>query len=185
MSHTFELAPSGRSKCRACGQSIERGELRFGERLPNPFSDGAEMTVWFHPLCAAYKRPEPLLQALGESPPEMPDRALLERTARSGLEHPHLARIDGAERAASGQAKCRSCHEPIARGELRVRVVFWEEGRFTPGGYVHLGCRTAYFGTDAVLDRLLHFSPGLDETDREDLTRECGTDSTPPSAPDG
>ena len=33
----------------------QRGELRFGERLPNPFAEG-EMTVWFHPLCAAYKR---------------------------------------------------------------------------------------------------------------------------------
>jgi hypothetical protein len=50
---------------------------------------------------------------------------------------------------------------------------------------VHLDCRKAYFETDAVLDRLLHFSPALDDADREELTRACGTDSTPPSSPDG
>jgi hypothetical protein len=94
---------------------IERGELRFGERLPNPFADG-EMTVWFHPLCAAYKRPEALLQTLDESPAEVPDREALERAARSSLAHRRLPRIDGAERAPSAQARCRSCREPIARG---------------------------------------------------------------------
>ena len=35
-------------KCRGCGRPIARGELRFGERLPNAFAEG-EMTVWFHP----------------------------------------------------------------------------------------------------------------------------------------
>jgi Poly(ADP-ribose) polymerase and DNA-Ligase Zn-finger region len=54
VAHLFELAASGRSKCRGCNQPIRRGELRFGERLPNPFG-GGEMTLWFHPLCAAYK----------------------------------------------------------------------------------------------------------------------------------
>jgi len=183
MPHVFELAPSGRSKCRGCGRSIERAELRFGERLPNPFTEGGEMTAWFHPLCAAYKRPEPLLQALAERPDEVPDRERLERTARSGLEHPRLVRIDGADRAASGQAKCRSCHEPIARGGLRIRIVFWEEGRFTGGGYLHLDCRKAYFETDEVLDRLLHFSPDLGEDERDELTRACGADTPGPAAP--
>src|SRR5882757_6400545 len=84
MSHLFESAASGRSKCRGCAQAIQRGELRFGERLPNPFAEG-EMTVWFHPLCAAYKRPEPLLQALAETPADVADREILERTARASL----------------------------------------------------------------------------------------------------
>ena len=38
--HSFEVAPSGRSKCRGCGDAIARGEVRFGERLPNPFGEG-------------------------------------------------------------------------------------------------------------------------------------------------
>ena len=172
MSHVFEIAPSGRAKCRACAQTIERGVLRFGERLPNPFGEG-DMTVWFHPTCAACKRPESLLQALAEAPEGVPEREQLERIADAGARHPRLARIDGAERAASGQAKCRQCHEPIERGSWRIRLVFWEEGRFSTGGYLHLGCREAYFETGEVLDRVLHFSPGLAETDRAELAEAC------------
>ena len=63
MSHVFEIAPTARSKCRGCGLAIVRGDLRFGEFTPNQFAEG-ETTLWFHPLCAAFKRPEPLLEAL-------------------------------------------------------------------------------------------------------------------------
>jgi len=172
VAHVFELAPTGRSKCRGCGRAIARAELRFGERLPNPFADG-DMTVWFHPACAAYKRPEPMLQALGETTDNVTDRERLELAARDGLAHPRLVRIDGAERAPSGQAKCRHCHEPIERGSWRIRLAFHEEGRFSAGGFVHLDCRKAYFETDDVLDRLLHFSPDLTESERAELARAC------------
>jgi len=173
VSHLFETASSGRSKCRGCAQVLQRGELRFGERLPNPFAEG-EMTLWFHPACAAYKRPEPLLQALAETPANVPDRESLERAARASLAHRRLPRIDGAERSPGAQAKCRSCREPIARGSWRIRLVFYEEGRFSPGGFVHLDCRKAYFETDDVLDRVLHFSRDLSADEREELRRACG-----------
>lgn len=78
MSNVVEPASSGRSKCRGCGRPILRGEPRFGERLPNPFADG-EMTLWFHPVCAACKRPEPLLQALVETAGNVPDGERLEQ----------------------------------------------------------------------------------------------------------
>ncbi len=182
MSHLFEIAPSGRSKCRGCAQAIQREELRFGERLPNPFAEG-EMTVWFHPLCAAYKRPEPLLQALVETPADVPDRESLERAARASLAHRRLSRIEGAERSPGAQAKCRSCREPIARGSWRIRLVFYEEGRFVPGGFVHLDCRKAYFETDDVLDRVLHFSRDLSADEREELRRACGDGPSGPSLP--
>ncbi len=129
------------------------------------------MTVWFHPGCAAYKRPEPLLQALGETTQSVPDREGLERAARNSLAYPHLPRIDGAERAPSGQATCRSCRQAIARGTWRIRLVFYEEGRFSPGGFVHLDCRKAYFETDDVLDQVLHFSTALTDGEREELRR--------------
>lgn len=174
MPHIFESASSGRAKCRGCGQPIQRGELRFGERLPNPYAEG-EMTLWFHPACAAYKRPEPLLQALGESGEGAPDRERLERAARGSLAHRRVPRIDGAERAPSGQARCRHCREPVERGSWRIRLVYYEEGRFSPGGYVHLGCRKAYFETDDILDPLLHFSPDLSDSEREELRRACET----------
>jgi len=183
VSHLFEPASSGRSKCRGCGRPIQRDELRFGERLPNPFGEG-EMTLWFHPACAAYKRPEPLLQALGETTAgQVPDREGLERAARSSLAHRRLPRIDGAERAPTGQAKCRSCREPIARGSWRIRLVFYEEGRFAPGGFVHLDCRKAYFETDDVLEPVLHFSPGLSAGEREELRRASAADSAGPASP--
>lgn len=173
MAHVFEPAPSGRSKCRGCGRSIERGELRFGERIPNPFAEG-ETTLWFHPLCAAYKRPEVVLQALGEAGPSVADREALERAAGTSSSFRRLPRIDGAERAPSGQAKCRSCREPIARGTWRIRLVFYEEGRFSPGGCVHLDCRKAYFETNDILEQLLHFSPALTDGEREELKRING-----------
>jgi hypothetical protein len=180
MAHLFEPAASGRAKCRACAQPIQRGELRFGERLPNPFADG-EMTVWFHPACAAYKRPEALLQALVEMPLNVPDREILERTAHASLAHRRLPRVDGAERSPSAQAKCRSCREPIARGSWRIRLVYYEEGRFAPGGFAHLDCRKTYFETDDILDRVLHFSRDLSVDEREELRRACGANPASPS----
>ena len=170
MPHIFEPATSGRSKCRGCAQIIGQGELRFGERLPNPFAEG-EMTVWFHPLCAAYKRPEPLLEALSETAVAVPDRETLQRTAHASLAHRRLPRIDGAERSPGAQARCRSCREPIARGCWRIRLVYWEEGRFAPGGFVHVECRKAYFESDDVLDRVLRFSRDLSADEREELKR--------------
>jgi phage tail protein X len=140
------------------------------------------MTLWFHPLCAAYRRPQPLLEALAETREGVPDRESLERAALRSGAHRRVPRIDGAERSPSGQARCRSCREPILRGSWRIRIVFYEEGRFSPGGYVHLICRKVYFETDEVLDQILHFSPALCDPEREDLIRAFGIEPTGPSA---
>ena len=168
MPHVFESALSGRSKCRGCGQALQRGELRFGERLANPFA-GGEMTLWFHPACAAYKRPEQMLEALAAISTEVPGREDLERAARANLAHRRLARIDGAERSPGAQAMCRGCRERIPRGAWRIRLVFFEEGRFSPAGYVHLACHPAYFEGHAVLEPMLHFSGALTDADRDEL----------------
>jgi hypothetical protein len=171
--HVFEPASTGRARCRGCGRAIQRGELRFGERLPNPFAEG-EMTVWFHPPCAAYKRPDAVLETLAGTSVDVPDRAALERAAHASLAQRRLPRIDGAEKAPSAQAKCRHCREPIPRGTWRIRLVFYQDGRFAPGGYVHLDCRKAYFETDDVLEHVLHFSPDLDDEGRAELKRALG-----------
>lgn len=128
------------------------------------------MTLWFHPLCAAYKRPQAVLEALAGTV-EVPDRESLERAALKSSAHRRVPRIDGAERSPSGQARCRNCHEPIARDTWRIRIMFYEEGRFFPGGYLHLTCRKVYFETEDVLDQVLHFSPALNDADREELIR--------------
>ena len=141
------------------------------------------MTLWFHPACAAYKRPQPLLQALGETLVDVPDREGLERAARSSSAQRRLPRINGAERSPSGQARCRSCREPIVRGSWRIRLVFYEEGRFFPAGYVHLACRRAYFETDDVLDQVLHFSLELSDGERDEFRRAYATDATSAAPP--
>lgn len=171
MAHLLVPAASGRSRCRGCASLIGRGELRFGERLPSLFGEG-DTTLWFHPVCAAYKRPHSFLEVLGPGS-EVADRSALERAANQGVAQRRLPRIDGAERSPSGRASCRSCREPILRDSWRIRLVFFEDGRFVPGGYVHLTCRLAYFGIDDILERLLHFSGGLGSDEREELRRAC------------
>jgi len=170
MPHVFEPAATGRAKCRGCGRAIAKGEIRFGERIPNPFAEG-EATLWFHPLCAAYKRPEAMLEALEQDRSAAPEADALERAARGNSLQRRLPRIDGAERSPTGHAKCRQCHEPIGKGEWRLQLVFYEEGRFSPSGFVHLRCREPYFETKDVLAPALHFSPDLTDADRDDLRR--------------
>ena len=171
MAHRFEPAPSARAKCRGCGERIPAGELRFGESLPNPFADG-EMTLWFHLDCAAFKRPEPFLETLeGRSEP-LEGQERLASEARQGIVHRRLPRIDGAGRAPTGRAQCRSCRAPIDKGAWRIALVFYEEGRFAASGFVHAGCAQAYFETIDILPRVRRFSPGLREEDLAELQAE-------------
>jgi hypothetical protein len=151
--------------------AIGKGELRFGERLENPFANG-EMTVWFHLDCAAFKRPESFLETLAGREEALEDRERLESEARLGLEHRRMPRVNGAERATSGRAKCRSCHGVIAKGAWRIPLVFWEEGRFAPSGFIHAGCARAYLDTTDVMSRVRRFSPGLSEGELEELSGE-------------
>jgi hypothetical protein len=167
----IERASSGRAKCRGCGERIARDALRLGERMPNPFGEG-EMTLWFHPACAAYKRPEPFLEAARTAGEALADLPALEAAARRGLAHRRLPRIDGVRRAPSGRARCRCCREPIAQQAWRIPLVYYEEGRFEPSGYVHLRCAPAYFETAELFDRLAHFSPELAGSDLDAVRAE-------------
>jgi hypothetical protein len=171
MAHVLEPAPTGRAKCRGCGAVIAAKSIRFGEVLPNPFADG-EMTHWFHPLCAAYKRPQPILETLESRTETEPieDQERLVAAAREGVAHPRLARINGAERASSGRAECRSCHAPIAKGAWRIPLVFYEDGRFAAAGFIHVPCAPKYFETAAdVMPRIRHFAPALAADDVKEI----------------
>ena len=164
MAHVIESASSGRAKCRSCDQPIAKGELRFGERQPNAFGDG-EMTLWFHLPCGAYSRPEPFLEAQSAAPPEARVEARVARSRRP-VRHRRTAacRACTAPSArASGRAHCRSCRELIAKGDWRLSLVFFEEYRFNPGGYIHAQCSREYFETVELLDRIRHFTPELRE----------------------
>ena len=169
--HLIEPASSGRAKCRGCGQKIEKGVLRFGEKLDNPFAEG-EMTHWFHLDCCAFKRPEPLLETLEAREEPLDGQEQLISTARRSVEHRRLPRVNGAERASTGRAKCRSCHESIAKDTWRISLVFYEEGVFSASGFVHARCAGPYFKTTELLPAVRRFSPGLDEGQLEELAGE-------------
>ncbi|HEX4826265.1 MAG TPA: hypothetical protein VFV19_18340 [Candidatus Polarisedimenticolaceae bacterium] len=174
MPHLFEHAATGRAKCRGCARPIDRGVLRFGERVANPYAEG-ETTLWYHPLCAAYRRPEALLEALPAAPPDLSDAEALESAAKQTATHRRLPRVNGADRAPTGQAKCRHCHLAIEKTSWRIRLVHYEDGRFAASGFLHLGCQHAYFEGADIVPALLHFSPELSDGDREELIRNVNS----------
>jgi Poly(ADP-ribose) polymerase and DNA-Ligase Zn-finger region len=167
---SIQAAPSGRAKCRGCGDAIAKGELRFGETGPNAFGEG-EATSWFHLACAALMRPEKLEPVLASTAEELPERAWLVETARFGLEHRRLPRLVRGERASSGRAHCRSCRELIAKGEWRFALQMFEEGRPNPIGTIHASCAEAYFGTLDILPRVLRLTPKLSQPDIDELKK--------------
>ncbi len=180
MPHVIEYAASGRAKCRGCDTKIAKGELRFGERQPNAFGEG-EMTLWFHVPCAAYKRPEPFLEALdGDAPQDVSsdDFAVAEElrsTAAFGVEHRRVPRIDKVSRAPTGRARCRSCREMIEKDSWRIGLVFFEEYRFQPSGFIHAACAGEYFETTDVLDRIRYFNPDLESEELGEVAAGIGS----------
>jgi ribosomal protein L37AE/L43A len=178
MPHVIEKAASARAKCRGCGEKIAGGELRFGESLPNPFAEG-ETLHWFHLECGAMKRPEPFLEAIAAPSEPVPDSERLVALAREGVEHERLPRITGAERDPSGRAQCRHCRQKIDKGAWRIPLVFWEEGRFSPSGSLHVPCCRDYFETTDVVARLRRFSPGLTDAELQEIQAELLKPSPP------
>jgi Poly(ADP-ribose) polymerase and DNA-Ligase Zn-finger region len=182
MPHVIERAATGRAKCRGCGTVIVKDSLRLGEAVPNLYAekDGAEARHWYHLTCAACRRPEAFLQAVASSELPLPDRGVLEAAAALGVAHHRVPRIDRAERATSARAACRACRTPIPKGDWRISLLFWQDGRFAPGGFIHATCAATYFETTQILDRLRHFTPDLTSTDLDALAQALT--AGPPSA---
>lgn len=178
MPHLLQPAPTARAKCRGCGERIAASEMRFGEALPNPFAEG-ETTHWFHLACAAFKRPEPFLATLASWAEPVENRDGLAAAAKLGIEHRRLPRLHGAERSPSGQAECRSCRARINKGTWRISLVFYEEGRFSPSGFIHPACAQSYFESADILPRLKHFSPRLSEEDLREIETELAQSQMP------
>jgi hypothetical protein len=166
---TITPAPSARSKCRGCAQTIEKGALRFGEADVNPFGEG-ETQRWFHLECAALRRPEKFGPAL-ETTPDVPSHDALAEFVKEGLAHPRLVRIAGGERAPSGRAHCRHCREIIEKGALRIALEIWEDGRFSPMGSIHVTCAPSYFGTRELMPRVRKGTPDLAEVDAAEMAK--------------
>jgi len=165
-------SPSARAKCRGCGRAIDKGDLRFGEADQNPFGEG-ETHRWFHVRCAALRRPERIAPLL-EADANLPERERLLAFTKEGVEHHRLPRIAGAARASSGRAHCRHCRELIEKGSWRVILEIWEDGRFSPMGFIHTACAKDYFGTTGALERIQLIAEGFSESDLEELRAALG-----------
>jgi hypothetical protein len=168
MADVIEPATTGRAKCRGCGRSIARGDLRFGEGAPNAYGEG-ETHLFYHLVCAACRRPERFPAALEAQALQIPDRAWLLAAAAEGLAHPRLPRLARVERAPSARARCRSCSAAIDKGTLRFVLEWYEEGRWSPSGYLHVECSEAYLGTADLVDRAARLTPELAADDRAAL----------------
>jgi hypothetical protein len=176
MAHTIEAAKTGRAKCRGCGEPIAAGTLRLGERVPNPFGDdGSETTLWFHVPCAAFLRPEAFIEAIAASAEVIPDREMLEREAQLAVAHRRLSRATSAGRAPTGRATCRSCKQLIDKDTWRIALLYFEDGRLSPSGFIHVKCARDYLETTEIFGRLKHFSPALTEAELEDIGSELGS----------
>jgi hypothetical protein len=178
MAHTIEVAKSGRSQCRGCRNKIEKGVLRFGEEVPNMFSEEGGTTFrWYHLECAAKgKLANEVRDALKGWTGEVPNRAELDKLIS---EHLH-ADYPYAERAANGRAKCRVCDATIAKGDIRVafeRVVETQMGLQRGPGYMHSTCTLGYkdaaqLGKDALQKALAEHSIHLNDADKAQLAKD-------------
>ena len=173
MAHTIEPAKTGRAKCRGCGEPIAAGTLRLGERVPNPFGDeGTETTLWFHIACAAFLRPEAFIEAVAATAETIPDRAMLEHEAQLGVAHRRLPRATAAGRAPTGRATCRSCKQLIEKDAWRIALLYFEDGRLSPSGFIHVRCSKEYLESTEIFGRLKHFSPALTEVELTEIRKE-------------
>lgn len=176
MPDVIETAASGRSKCRGCQSKIDKGTLRYGDAVPNPFGDGEAMH-WYHLQCGAEKRPESFAKALAECELEIPERARLTKTAELGTLHPRLSRIARLERAPSGRARCQACHELIEKDALRLVLERIEDGMMSGAGFVHVACCKEYAGTtEGVAERMRRVSPQLADADFVELDGQLEKD---------
>lgn len=175
----FERAKTGRAKCRACGEALQKGQVRCGEHASNPFGDG-RVTYWFHPRCAAERRPDTFLAAwtasdseLDVSDDERPNQLLLRELAEFGKQHPRAARLANIEVSPSGRARCRCCRELIAKGETRIDLSIFQDGRFDPMGYLHPACLTDYVGDRVPWARLQNMCRKLEPSQCDAVMQAC------------
>lgn len=178
MAHTIEIAKTGRAGCRACKTPIAKGELRFGEEVPNAFSASGEMShQWYHLPCAALKKPQQLKTALAAFTGEVPDRAELEKTLEESAKKLKPSTFPYAERASTGRSKCQQCGEQIAKGTLRVAVereVETASFRTAGAGYLHPKCAKEYTKDDQLLEHIKTNATALAPADLEELAKELG-----------
>jgi poly [ADP-ribose] polymerase len=176
MAEMIEAAKTGRAKCRACRQPIEKGTLRFGEEQPSAFAEGLQW-VWYHLECGAKKRPTQVRNALTAFQGDVPGRAELDRLLAEADQSPTTAPY--AERAPTGRSRCQQCEQPIEKGTLRIAFERELEvgGMARAGvGYLHSACAATYLDQEKdLLATLRKNSRGLSDSDVAELEQQTAS----------
>ena len=55
------------------------------------------------------------------------------------------------------------------KGAWRISLVFYEDGRFVPAGFIHVGCAREYLETTEIMPRVKHFSPSLTDAELAEI----------------
>lgn len=147
--YVIEGARSGRSRCKTCRRTIQKGALRVGILIDGPYGKGY---LWHHIKCAARRQFERVAEAYAaeawneakDPPAAVPDleelRAHAERAEerKKGRKQPPYAELDP-----SGRARCKQCNDLIERGSVRVvlgrAIQFGNQVRTAPI-HVHPAC---------------------------------------------
>ena len=190
MAHIVETAKSGRARCRTCGEGILKGDLRFGEEVPNGFSDeGGTTHNWHHLQCAAKKKPSQLRGALEGYPGDIPNRQLIDHLIAENEPKQKPTSFPYAERAASARSHCGECHTLIAKGALRVALQRENDGPSMMGPptprYYHAACVRSVLPGDlaTALAQIRANSRGLTHEDLDELARALGPARAPGPLP--
>lgn len=59
LGYVTEYAKSNRSTCQVCKEKIQKGVVRLGVEVPNPYRDGATMPLWGHTTCVLARLKKP------------------------------------------------------------------------------------------------------------------------------
>lgn len=151
----IEVAKSSRSKCRQCGEKIEKGKNRFGEEYESEYGLSFR---WYHLPCAAKKLPALFGNTLGHHEGEIEERAeLLGLISGGGDSAPQEIFPDypDVSIAPTGRASCIQCREKIEKGATRISVEVDIEirGRMSRGaGYMHAPCVGSWLGENEDVD---------------------------------
>lgn len=151
MANIIETAKTGRAGCRTCKQPIPKGDLRFGEEVPNAFSAGDMTYNWHHLPCAAKKKPSALKQALDDTDQDVPDKEELLKAIEANAKNEKPTVLPYAEYAPTARASCVGCSEKIEKGHLRVAIESEDDGSPFPRSgprYLHIACIADHAGED-------------------------------------
>lgn len=161
--HIIEPAKSSRSKCKACKEKIEQGELRFGF-----YDENWDSFKWHHLKCGAAFDIAAFNGAVEDFDGEIENLDQLLKEAKTVMKGKVMPR---AEPAPSARAACKHCSEKIEpKGSLRVVVPIEVEGFGKSPGFVHPGCAVEFTEEDPdVLLPLLIENSILTDTQIEKL----------------